>query len=170
MELVPQPLAHLLRRMLREPSGSADASVFDLPKAKMWRGTPAGVDLSRRFHGERAANVVGPAAGPHTQLAQNIALSYLAGARIMELKTVQILDELKIPRPCIDATNVGFNVEWSQELKIAQSTEEYAKAALVVAALQRLGLPEGLGAGDQDYLLDLSLGYDVRAAPRRAAG
>lgn len=153
MELVPQPLAHLIRRAERELS--AHDAIFDLPRAKWWKGTPAGLDFSRAFHGERAANVVGPAAGPHTQLAQNIALSYLAGSRILELKTVQILDELKIPRPCIDATNIGFNVEWSQELRVHQSRDEYAKAALLVAALKRLG------AVDEPYLLDLSLGYDL---------
>lgn len=162
MELVPQPLDHLIRRVLREPESTRARAVFDLPAAKMWRGTPAGLDLSRRFHGERAATVVGPAAGPHTQLAQNIALSYLAGARILELKTVQILDTLTIPRPCIDATNVGFNVEWSQELRIPDSRDEYAKAALLIAALQRLGVPEGLPAQDRDHLLDLSLGYDLK--------
>lgn len=160
MELVPQPLATLLRRIERERDQAA--AVYDLPLAKMWRGTRGPFDLARAFHGERSANVVGPAAGPHTQLAQNLALSYLAGARIMELKTVQILDELKIPRPCIDAQNVGFNVEWSQELKIEQSTLEYPKGALLIAALQRLGLPEGLDvARDGDYLFDLSLGYDL---------
>lgn len=152
MELVPQPLSNLLRRAERELEKGA---IFDLPRNKWWKGTPAGLDLSRAFHGESSANVVGPAAGPHTQLAQNIALSYLAGSRILELKTVQILDELKIPRPCIDATNIGFNVEWSQELKIAQSRDEYAKAALLVAALSRLGAPS------EPYLLDLSLGYDL---------
>lgn len=160
MELVPQPLSNLLRRVKRElPTGA----VFDLPTSKMWTGPKGAVDLSRRFHGERAATGVGPAAGPHTQLAQNIALSYLAGARIQELKTVQIMDELEIPRPCIDATNIGFNVEWSQELKIEQSTEEYPKAALLLAALKRLGVPEGLDvAAHGDLLLDLSVGYDLK--------
>jgi putative selenate reductase len=158
MELVPQPLANLIRRAERERERG---TVFDLPLAKMWKGTPDGLDFSRSFHGERAANVVGPAAGPHTQLAQNIALSYLAGSRILELKTVQIMDELEIPRPCIDAANIGFNVEWSQELKIEQSTLEYAKAALLIAALDRMGIPEGLPPGDRDYLLDLSLGYSL---------
>lgn len=158
MELVPQPLAHLLRRIVREhePAGA----VFDLPLAKAWQGS--GRDLSRRFHRQRASTPVGPAAGPHTQLAQNIALSYLAGGRIFELKTVQINDRLQIPRPCIDATNVGFNVEWSQELRISESKEEYAKAALLIAALRRLGLPGGLDLGrDGDFLFDLSLGYDL---------
>ena len=36
----------------------------------------------------------GPAAGPHTQLAQNIVLSWLAGGRVIELKTVQVKDDI----------------------------------------------------------------------------
>lgn len=35
---------------------------------------------------------IGPAAGPNSQLAQNIAASYYAGSRFFELKTVQIMD------------------------------------------------------------------------------
>ena len=89
-----------------------------------------------RFHGHRAATPLGPAAGPHDQLVQNIVLSWLAGSRIIELKTVQILDELKIPRPCIDATNVGYNVEWSQELKLEQSLREYVGAAMFIEILK----------------------------------
>jgi putative selenate reductase len=49
---------------------------------------------------------------------QNIMLLWLGGSRIIELKTVQILDELKIPHPCIDVINVGYNLEWSQELRL----------------------------------------------------
>ena len=73
------------------------------------------------FHGRPAANPVGPAAGPQDQMAQNMVLAWLAGSRILELKTVQINDRLAIPRPCIDATTVGYNVEWSQELRLAES-------------------------------------------------
>lgn len=154
MELVPQSLANLIRRALRERE--AHQAIFDLPLNKAWKGGSPDLDLSRRFHGDRASTVVGPAAGPHTQLAQNIALSVLAGARVIELKTVQINDRLVIPRPCIDATNVAFNVEWSQELRIPQSLEEYAKAALLLAALRRMdAIPEN------DTLLDLSVGYDL---------
>jgi len=160
MELQPQSLSQLLRRARRE---AATGSVFDLPIKKMWTGPKSTHDVSRDFHGETAANGVGPAAGPHTQLAQNIALSYLAGARVQELKTVQIMDELDIPRPCIDAANIAFNVEWSQELKIQQSTVEYAKAALLIAGLQKMGIPEGLDvAAHGKYLLDLSVGYDLK--------
>jgi putative selenate reductase len=90
----------------------------------------------------------------------------LAGGRIVELKTVQLNDRLVIPRPCIDATNVAFNVEWSQELRIPESLEEYAKARLLLAALERMGvLPAN------DTLFDLSVGYDlagIQAPPMRA--
>lgn len=161
MELVPQTLATLIRRVERELETTPDRCTFDLPEAKQWHGAPPDLDLSRAFHGDRAATVVGPAAGPHTQLAQNIALSFLAGGRILELKTVQILDTLKIPRPCIDVTNIGFNVEWSQELRVEQSRDEYAKAALLLAALKRLGLPKDLPEADRACLFDLSLGYDL---------
>src|ERR1035438_7711265 len=121
-ELVPIPLPLLLRRAFLEHA--KEGKIFDLPKEKFFRGLP-GLDLSVWLHGHRASTPLGPAAGPHGQLAQNIALSWLGGSRIIELKTIQILDELKIPRPCIDATNVGYNVEWSQELKLEQSLREY---------------------------------------------
>ena len=132
-ELVPIPLPLLLRRAFLEYS--REGKIFDLPTDKFFRGIP-GLDLSVEFHGHRAATPLGPAAGPHGQLAQNIALSWLGGARIIELKTVQILDELKIPRPCIDVANVGYNVEWSQELKLEQSLREYVKAAMLLEILK----------------------------------
>jgi putative selenate reductase len=108
------------------------------------------------FHGHRAATPLGPAAGPHGQLAQNIALTWLGGARIIELKTVQILDELKIPRPCIDAANVGYNVEWSQELKLEQSLREYVKAAMLLEILKEWGV-----VGQPDWVFDMSVGYNL---------
>ena len=42
--------------------------------------------------GPTFGNALGPAAGPNSQLAQNIAAAYFAGARFFELKTVQIMD------------------------------------------------------------------------------
>ena len=41
---------------------------------------------------EKIESPFGPAAGPNTQLAQNIIASYAAGSRFFELKTVQIMD------------------------------------------------------------------------------
>src|SRR5579864_5761606 len=136
-ELVPIPLPLLVRRAFLEYR--REEKIFDLPQSKFFRGL-AGLDLSVSFQGHRAATPLGPAAGPHGQLAQNIVLSWLGGARIIELKTVQTLDELKIPRPCIDAANVGYNVEWSQELKLEQSLGEYVSAAMFLEMVKASGL------------------------------
>src|ERR1017187_4449697 len=156
-ELVPLPLPLLLRRAFLEYQ--REGKIFDLPKSKFFRGVP-GIDFSVDFHGHRAATPLGPAAGPHGQLVQNIVLSWLGGSRIIELKTVQILDELKIPRPCIDIANVGYNVEWSQELKLEQSLREYVGAAMFLEILKS---SEVLGEGiPADTIFDMSAGYDLR--------
>ncbi|HEY9140674.1 MAG TPA: 4Fe-4S dicluster domain-containing protein [Bryobacteraceae bacterium] len=155
-ELVPLPLPLLLRRAFHEYRN--EGKIFDLPGAKFFRGFP-GLDLSVEFHGHRASTPLGPAAGPHGQLVQNIALSWLGGARIIELKTVQILDELKIPRPCIDVANVGYNVEWSQELKLERSLREYVSAAMLLEILKASKLPgEGIPT---DTVFDMSVGYSL---------
>lgn len=133
-------------------------AIFDLPKRRFWRPKP-GLDLSVPFHGERAECAAGPAAGPQSQLAQNIILSWLAGGRVIELKTVQIDDHLELPRPCIDARTIGYNVEWSQELQVEESLEEYVKAWMLLHILREelresfceLALP----------LFDMSVGYDL---------
>ena len=156
-ELVPLPLPLLLRRAFLEYQ--REGKIFDLPKSKFFRGIP-GIDFSVDFHGHRAATPLGPAAGPHGQLAQNIVLSWLGGSRIIELKTVQILDELKIPRPCIDIANVGYNVEWSQELKLEQSLREYVGAAMFLEILKASKLlGEDFSPGETVF--DMSVGYNL---------
>ena len=156
-ELVPYPFGRLVRRMFHELEQSD--SIFHLPRKKFWLGDAAH-DCSVQFHGMRASTPLGPAAGPQSQLAQNIVLAWLGGSRIFELKTVQILDELKIPRPCIDMRNIGYNVEWSQELKLEQSLYEYVKAAMLIEMLQKSGkIP--LAAGATDVIYDMSVGYDL---------
>ena len=165
-ELVPIPLPLLLRRAFLEYE--REGKIFDLPKAKFFRGLP-GLDTSVRFHGHAASTPLGPAAGPHDQLVQNIVLSWLGGSRIIELKTVQILDELKIPRPCIDIINVGYNVEWSQELRLEQSLREYVGAAMFIEILKASKLLGEDFPGDWgDTIFDMSVGYDLKgiSSPR----
>src|SRR5262249_39327909 len=75
------------------------------------------------------------------------------------LKTVQVLDHLKIPRPCIDAANVGYNVEWSQELTLDQSLREYVSAAMFLEMLKASGQ---LGAEvPSETIFDMSVGYSL---------
>lgn len=156
-ELVPYPLGRLVARMFRELE--TQRKIFDLPERRFVRGLP-GRDLSLELHGHRPSSPLGPAAGPHSQLAQNIVLGFLGGARIFELKTVQILDRLKIPRPCIDAETIGYNVEWSQELTLEQSLEEYVKASMVIDVLIASG-KLGLLPGFDRVMFDMSVGYDL---------
>ena len=163
MELIPAPFPNLLRRMLREHE--RERKIFDLPERKFWK-PPAGLDLGVTFHGAPAANPLGPAAGPQDQMAQNIVLAWLAGSRILELKTVQINDRLVLPRPCIDAVTVGYNVEWSQELRLRQSLREYVAGSMLVDVLGH----EGIGGAIADTIFDMSVGYDlagVKSAPVR---
>ncbi len=165
-ELIPLSLDLLLKRAFREYE--REGKIFDLPKTKFFRGDPS-LDTSVRFHGYSASTPIGPAAGPHDQLVQNIVLSWLGGSRIIELKTVQILDELKIPRPCIDITNVGYNVEWSQELKLELSLPEYVSAAMFIEILKASGLlGEEFPASKQETIYDMSVGYNLEgiSSPR----
>ncbi len=157
MELAPYPFGALVRRMFLELD--ARRSIFNLPLRRAVLGVGAR-DVSVPLHGQRVATPFGPAAGPHTQLAQNIVLSWLAGGRVIELKTVQVRDDLVIPRPCIDMATVGYNIEWSQELRLEQSLEEYVKALMLIRLLAESGrLP--MAPGFDETVLDLSVGYDL---------
>ena len=111
--------------------------------------------------GEAIETPFGPAAGPNTQLAQNIIAGYFAGARFFELKTVQNMDGADlaacINRPCILAEDECYNCEWSTELYVQQAFEEYVKAwcALkIMAKVYGLGDPNG-------FVFNMSVGYDL---------
>lgn len=157
--LTPMSLPMLLQRIAHE--WETRKRIFDLPTARFWKPDPD-VDLSFEFLGRPAATPVGPAAGPHSQMAQNIVLSWLGGSRLFELKTVQILDDLEIERPCIDMETIGYNIEWSQELLVHESLEEYVKAWMIIEILKKWEpLTEHLGSGPGAHVFDMSVGYDL---------
>lgn len=135
----------------------ARRSLFGVPEELFFR--PESADPFRaHIHGRALETPFGVAAGPHTQLAQNIVTAWLCGGRFIELKTVQTMDALDIPRPCIDMRDEGYNVEWSQELRTEQSLAEYARAWVAIHALhRRLGFP-----GDRPgAVFHASVGYDL---------
>ena len=110
---------------------------------------------------ERIEAPFGPAAGPHTQLAQNIIAAYAAGARFFELKTVQKMDgpELAacVNKPCITAGDECYNCEWSTELYVTEAFAEYVKAWVACKLLAR-----EFGLGDPDgFVFNMSVGYDL---------
>ena len=132
-----------------------DGAVFGIHKPYK-----AGVKKLPIF-GEAIETPFGPAAGPNTQLAQNIIAGYFAGARFFELKTVQKMDGADlaacINRPCILAEDECYNCEWSTELYVQQAFEEYVKAwcALkIMAKVYGLGDPNG-------FVFNMSVGYDL---------
>jgi putative selenate reductase len=155
-DLYPFPFETLVSRLDRELADGKE--LFGISRRDWWEPDPEH-DTSLMHLGKRLATPSGPASGPHSQLAQNLLLSWLTGGRFMELKTVQINDELEIPRPCIFAPHVGYNVEWSQELRVHQSALEYVKGWMLVHMLASEHGP-GLWSGVHASW-DLSLGYDL---------
>ena len=114
---------------------------------------------ARRIFGRKLETPVGPAAGPHTQLAQNIAAAYYGGSRFFELKTVQIIDgeDLPVNKPCILADDECYNCEWSTELYVPQAQDEYIKAWFLLHVLAK---EYGLGEAD-GFQFNMSVGYDL---------
>ena len=130
--------------------------VFGVQKAYV-----ADPDKTIEIFGRKLENPVGPAAGPHTQLAQNLVAAYVAGARFFELKTVQKMDgpELSacVPKPCIVAEDEAYNCEWSTELYVPQAMAEYIKGWILIHVIAKefgLGSPDG-------FQFNMSCGYNL---------
>lgn len=134
--------------------------IFGVEEKDFYRDIDNSIEMN--FCGEYLRFPVGPAAGPHTQLTQNFLAAYLTGSRYFEPKTVQIVDgkqmQEMIARPCIDAKNVGYNVEWSTELTVEEAKEEYIKASVL---MQVMGIELGL-SDVKDFILNISVGYDLK--------
>ncbi|MDD2997840.1 MAG: putative selenate reductase subunit YgfK, partial [Candidatus Riflebacteria bacterium] len=112
----------------------------------------------KRF-GQHLESPIGVAAGPHTQMAQNLIAAWLCGSRYLELKTVQTLDELNVSKPCIDIQDEGYNCEWSQELRLDDSFDEYLNAWIMLHILHhKFGWNSSLGRG---FIFNMSVGYNL---------
>ncbi len=152
-----QPFDVLLKWVLKEFEETQ--SIFGIPRSLFYTPKKDSPYAIKDMFGHYLATPIGPAAGPHTQLTQNIICAWLSGGRFIELKTVQILDELEIPRPCIDMEDEGYNVEWSQELKLDQSANEYIKAWVLIHILHRLLGFEG--EAPLGTIFNMSVGYNL---------
>lgn len=131
-------------------------SIFGIPKELFFRPA-AGDGFRTALYGQPLETPFGVAAGPHSQMSQNIVAAWLTGSRFIELKTVQTLDELEVSKPCIDIQDEGYNVEWSQELKIDQSFNEYLMGWVLIYALQhKFGF-----AGAPGMIFNMSVGYNL---------
>ena len=152
--MYPIPFKDLMRWVVTERKNSG--TVFGIHTA--YKADPA---KTLPIFGEKIETPFGPAAGPNSQLAQNIIASYVAGARFFEVKTVQKMDgeELAacVPRPCILADDEGYNQEWSTELEVGQALNEYIKAWCALKIMAKVW-----GYGDPDgFVFNMSVGYDL---------
>lgn len=131
--------------------------IFGIPKELFFN--PSENDTFRMTrYGKLMETPVGVAAGPHSQMAQNIISAWLCGARYIELKTVQTLDELNISKPCIDMQDEGYNCEWSQELKIHESYEQYLDAWILIHVLKH---QFGHDMNETGVIFNMSVGYNM---------
>lgn len=133
------------------------SSVYEIPES-LFRGNFAleADSPGLSVMSGRASLPVGPAAGPHTQIAPNILAAYLSGARVFELKTVQQNDRLDIEKPCIDALDEGHNVEWSTELTLEEARREYINGWIAVNLFSFLWSRK-----PNDFFFNLSVGYTL---------
>jgi putative selenate reductase len=148
-------LGELLARIAGE--FRAKGTIYDIPE-KAFR---AAFDLEAsspglEIMGGRASLPVGPAAGPSSQIAPNLVAAYLAGARVFELKTVQVKDALDIDKPCIDVLDEGHNTEWSTELTLTAAREEYLRGWIAIGLLASIFSPS-----PRAFLFNLSVGYTL---------
>ena len=150
----PVPFSSLLERVAGELRNHG--SVFGIDSSLFF--DDRGKKRVRVFS-QTCTTPVGPAAGPHTQLAQNIIASYLSGARFIELKTVQIMDHLEIDKPCIDARDEGYNVEWSTEFTLEKAADEYIKAWIILHILE--GAIKGHIPDEPSFIFNASVGYNL---------
>lgn len=149
----PIPFKDLLNQIMTE--FKQKGTIFYVPVTK--------IELVGRkilLSGKQVESPVGPAAGPHTQLAQNIVAAYVGGARYFELKTVQILDseELGLQKPCIYVNGEeAYNTEWSSELNSYQALEEYIKAWILIKLL----IQEFQLGDENGFVFNMSVGYSL---------
>ena len=151
--MTPIPFDRLMNRILVEHQ---EGAVFGMQKCYRAKNLQPNTLFGRKLEGQ-----IGPAAGPNTQLAQNIVASYYGGSRFFELKTVQKMDgrELAacVAKPCITAEDECYNCEWSTELEVPQAYAEYVKAwfaCKVMAKEYDLGDPDA-------FQFNISVGYDL---------
>lgn len=154
--LYPVSIQHLIQWMLSELRSD---QLFGIHKDLFFKPDRSDAFRMQRY-GQMLETPIGVAAGPHTQLSQNIIAAWLCGARYMELKTVQTLDELEVSKPCIDMQDEGYNCEWSQELKLKQSLDEYLNAWIAIHILKdHFGWDSDAGPG---VIFNMSVGYDLK--------
>lgn len=148
----------LLLQVLKEYQ--ENKTCFYVPVLKMDKD-----ESSIPFLGQELESPIGPSAGPHTQMAQNIVASYAAGARFFELKTVEVKknDENIIKKPSIYMKDESYSIEAPPEFSIEEAMDEYVKAWILIKVLSKeweIGNPD-------KFVFNMNIGYDLESIQSR---
>ena len=157
-KLFPIPIHRLYKMIVEEEE--KHRTIFGLSKEQFF--IPSSIDPYKvRIDGNVQETPIGVAPGPHTQMSQNIISAWLTGARYIELKTVQYNDSIEVTKPCIDMEDEGYNCEWSQELRIEDSFNEYLNAWILIHLLRnRFKWNKN---NENGFIFNVSIGYDLQS-------
>jgi len=144
-QITPIPFRELMRWITAEYQ--RDGSVFGVTKP--FKATPRKLPI----FGEFIETPVGPAAGPHTQFAQNIIAAYFAGARFFELETTRPSVSAD-GNPAIDAADECYHYSCPSPLAPQQAFDEYVKAW---CACKMMAKAYGLG-DSEGFVFHMSVG------------
>lgn len=156
-KLFPLPIDRLYKMIVEEEEKYR--TIFGLSKEQFF--IPSNTDPYKiKIDGRIQETPIGVAPGPHTQMSQNIISAWLLGARCIELKTVQYNDRIEVTKPCIDMEDEGYNCEWSQELRIEDSFNEYLNAWVLIHLLRNRFKWDN--NNENGFIFNVSIGYDLQ--------
>ena len=165
-ELTPYPFGALAARMFRELERQ-QADLRPAGEALLPR-RPALRLLGRRATAAGWPHRSGRPPGRTRRWRRTSCSSWLGGARVFELKTVQVLDELRSRAPASTCARSASTPSGRRSCKLEESLEEYVKGAMLIEMLARerpaARSPRGFAAPP---VFDLSLGYDLAGHPQR---
>lgn len=147
-QITPIPFRELLTWITTEYQQAG--SVFGV--AKPFKATARKLPI----FGGSIETPIGPAAGPHTQFAQNIIAAYFAGARFFELETVRA-EVTADGNPTIDAEDECYHYGCPSPLTAEQAFDEYVKAWCACKIMAKV---YGLGNVD-GFVFHMSVGGDL---------
>ena len=162
----PAPFRDLVTRLHREPL--VQNALFGLPQRHWRRSDPDEPDTGVFFGDERVGAPCGPAAGPHTQLAQGILLSYVAGGRVIELKTAHDQGRGRVPNAAASFLEPDVWIDWALPVSLADAACEYVAGAMLIEMFRR---DHGLFGGGNEGLsgswaFEVGVGYDLAGISR----
>jgi putative selenate reductase len=151
------PFGALVTQLFRELE--RNESVFGLPASRFFPGNPY-KNFSVQHHRNTLSSPLGVAAGPHTLMAQNLVLGWLAGARFFELKTIGWKEPVKQPRPYLDLRTMQFSLDHGRALDLETYQDEMVKGYMLIQMIEASGLL-AVAVDFDSFALDVGIGDNL---------